>query len=152
MVEVIQSDRDAAADIWRDYVAKIGECLAETGIRSGGVDDGSLVQTIARHRQQAEARAERLVAALQEHHEWQMRFDLDDPEHGFNYAAEYADSGMCERTLAALTAYRSASTPPDDNAARIVSWLRGPAFGNRHPEDTAYARHIADAIERGDWR
>lgn len=51
---------------------------------------------------------EGLERALKEHHEWQMRFDLDDPEHGFNYAAEYADSGMCERTLAALTAYRSA--------------------------------------------
>lgn len=60
---VEQVDRDAAADIWRDYVAKIGECLAEKGIRSGGVDDGSLVQTIARHRQQAEARPEGLIAA-----------------------------------------------------------------------------------------
>lgn len=91
---VEQVDRDAAEAWRRDFG------------RKASYQD--LLQAFARHRQQAEARAEGLELALQEHHEWQMRFDLDDPEHGFNYATEYADSGMCERTLAALTAYRSA--------------------------------------------
>jgi len=35
--------------------------------------------------------------------------------------------------------------------AAIVAWLRGPAFTSRHPEDAAFARHVADAIERGDF-
>lgn len=32
----------------------------------------------------------------------------------------------------------------------IVAWLRGPAFQSRHPEDAAFARHVAAALERGD--
>lgn len=34
--------------------------------------------------------------------------------------------------------------------ARIVGWLRGPAFSSRHPEDAAFACHVAAAIDRGD--
>ena len=107
---VEQCDRDAAVDLVTD------DNLLNEPIRgydrsaylSGDNDESMLTQAFARHRQQAEARAAGLERALKEHHEWHMSFDLDDPEHGFNYATEYADSGMCERTLAALTAYRSA--------------------------------------------
>lgn len=44
----------------------------------------------------------RLRLVLQEHHKWQCENNIHDPEHGFSFSAEYADSGMCERTLAAL--------------------------------------------------
>jgi hypothetical protein len=50
MAEVIQADREIAADIWRDFVARAGECIAENAIRSGGMDDGALVQAFAAHR------------------------------------------------------------------------------------------------------
>lgn len=49
-VAVTQADRDAAGDIWRDFVARTGECITEKAIRSGGIDDGALVQAFARHR------------------------------------------------------------------------------------------------------
>lgn len=49
VVQVTQADREAAADIWRDYVARIGEVIAENVMRSGGMDDG-LPTTLARHR------------------------------------------------------------------------------------------------------
>lgn len=68
--------------------------------------------------------------------------------HGNIWALGY---GLFETREDATSAWNH-RTPPDDSVARIVAWLRGPAFGNRHPEDTAYARHIADAIERGDWK
>lgn len=63
-------------------------------------------------------------------------------------ASSHVEFGRKENLVSAW----NTRTPQDDSVARIVAWLRGPAFGNRHPEDTAYARHIADAIERGDWR
>lgn len=34
----------------------------------------------------------------------------------------------------------------------VVIWLRGPAFQSRHPEDAAFARHVALAIEQGHHR
>lgn len=37
---VSQRDREIAADIWRDYVAKVGEVIAERCMREGGLDDG----------------------------------------------------------------------------------------------------------------
>ena len=36
---VTQEDREIAADIWRDYIAKTGEVLVERHMRSGGLDD-----------------------------------------------------------------------------------------------------------------
>lgn len=54
-VEVSQSDRDAAADVWRDYIARTGEIIVERNMRKGGLDDG--IPTIfARHRIEAEQR------------------------------------------------------------------------------------------------
>ena len=47
LIPVSQEAREAAADIWRDYVAKIGECMAEKSIRSGAQDDTLIVQAIA---------------------------------------------------------------------------------------------------------
>lgn len=64
-VTVTQADRDAAADIWRDYVARVGECIAERGMRSGGLDDG-LPTLLARHRTQVSTTEERLREALRE--------------------------------------------------------------------------------------
>lgn len=50
---VTPKDREAAADAWRDYVAKIGECIAERAIREGKMDECLLVQSYARHRCEA---------------------------------------------------------------------------------------------------
>jgi hypothetical protein len=50
-VKVEQVDRDAAADIWRDMIARPGECIAEMQIRAGGAMDAMpLIQAFARHR------------------------------------------------------------------------------------------------------
>lgn len=53
MVEVTQGDREAAADIWRDYVARVGEVMVEKGMRAGTLDEG-LPNVLARHRIAAE--------------------------------------------------------------------------------------------------
>jgi hypothetical protein len=60
--EVTQTDRDVAADIWRDYVARIGEVIVERNMRAGGLDDG-LPAILARHRCTTEARIEELAEA-----------------------------------------------------------------------------------------
>jgi hypothetical protein len=49
LLAVTQADRDAAADIWRDYVAKVGEVIAERSIREGKMDFG-LPSILAKHR------------------------------------------------------------------------------------------------------
>jgi hypothetical protein len=50
---VTQADRDAAADYWRDFVAKPGECIAENQMRAGHLDFMPSVQAFARHRIEA---------------------------------------------------------------------------------------------------
>lgn len=62
MIEVAQADRDAAADYWRDMVAKVGEVLVEQGIRNGQMDDMLPVQSFARHRIASQAE---LIEALE---------------------------------------------------------------------------------------
>lgn len=52
MVEVIQSDREAAAD-FMEHKCLPGD-LTPTNIRLGNLDDGFAVQAFASHRQQAE--------------------------------------------------------------------------------------------------
>ena len=47
--KVEQVDREAAANIWRDYIARTGEVIVERGMRSGGLDDG-LPTLLAAHR------------------------------------------------------------------------------------------------------
>lgn len=54
-VEIKQCDRDAAADVWRDYIDKTGEIIVERNMRKGGLDDG-LPAIFARHRIAAEQR------------------------------------------------------------------------------------------------
>lgn len=51
---VSQRDREIAADIWRDYVAKVGEIIAERCMREGGLDDG-LPSIVATYRAEIEA-------------------------------------------------------------------------------------------------
>ena len=56
MTTIKQTDRDAAADMWRDYVAKPGECIVERQMRSGEMDEySSMIQAFARHSEQGEA-------------------------------------------------------------------------------------------------
>ena len=49
-VEVTQADRDAAANIWQDFVARPGECIVERALRRGDMDDSPLIERLARHR------------------------------------------------------------------------------------------------------
>jgi hypothetical protein len=66
LVPAIQADREVAADIWRDYVAKVGECMAENAIRKGGPSDQSMiVQRVARHRIASEAQVKVLREVLE---------------------------------------------------------------------------------------
>lgn len=65
MVEVTQTDREAAANVWRDYVAKIGEVMAEKAIRNGGNDDTNIVQAFATHRHTSTAASEARIAELE---------------------------------------------------------------------------------------
>lgn len=43
-----------------------------------------------------------LREALLEHHNWHLAQKTPDAEHGYIPAEEYAESGLCERTIAAL--------------------------------------------------
>ena len=52
-MEVSDADREAAANIWRDFVARPGEIIAERALREGRMDDSNLIGTLARHRHQA---------------------------------------------------------------------------------------------------
>lgn len=52
MTQITDSDREAAADIWRDYVARVGEIIVEKQMRQGGLDDG-LPTRLAEHRTQS---------------------------------------------------------------------------------------------------
>ena len=49
-VEVTQADRDLAANIWQDLVARPGECIVERALRRGDMDDSPLIEILARHR------------------------------------------------------------------------------------------------------
>jgi hypothetical protein len=44
---VSQESREAAADLWRDYVARLGECMTENAIRQRKLDECLMVQAIA---------------------------------------------------------------------------------------------------------
>lgn len=78
--EIEQCDRDAAADIWRDYVAKIGECMVERQMRSGEMDEfSSLIHTVARHRIAAHNAA--IEAAAAEVEAWFPGASIDNPKH-----------------------------------------------------------------------
>lgn len=54
MTQITDSDREAAADIWRDYVARVGEIIVEKQMRQGGLDYG-LPTRLAEHRIQSTA-------------------------------------------------------------------------------------------------
>ena len=54
-IAVSQRAREMAADIWRDYVAKVGEVIVERCMRDGGLDEG-LPSILARF--EAEIRAD----------------------------------------------------------------------------------------------
>ena len=96
MVEVIQSDREAAAD-FMEHKCLPGD-LTPTNMRLGNLDDGFAVQAFARHRQQAERgeawrpieeapRDEPILAALKVHHRngdtwWERHVIVIDSETG----------------------------------------------------------------------
>ena len=52
-MEVSDAVWEAAANIWRDFVARPGEIIAERALREGRMDDSNLIGTLARHRHQA---------------------------------------------------------------------------------------------------
>jgi len=94
MVEVTKEDREAAANVWRDYVAKIGEVMAEKAIRNGGNDDTNIVQAFATHRHTSTAASEARIAEL----EGALAFIADAPDPG----ADKERSAMFYRVHAAM--------------------------------------------------
>lgn len=108
-----KSERDTLVDALRYSSPPIGEFSRASSAQAGnygGTWQGVEYEFTVRHRIASQpatdareaARIAELEAVLREHHNWHCNFDLDDAEYGFNYATEYLDSGMCERTLAAL--------------------------------------------------
>jgi hypothetical protein len=62
---VVQADRDEAADVWRDFVARPGECIVENNLRNGSMDEVSdLVQAFARHRIATETKSAETIRDL----------------------------------------------------------------------------------------
>lgn len=51
---------------------------------------------------------EKAQSALHDHHEWHKCQTVPDSEHGYIPAEEYAESGLCEKTLSVLGAIRAA--------------------------------------------
>lgn len=65
-VTVTQADRDAAAEYWQTFVARVGEVIVGNQMRKGGLDELESVQAFARHREAAEAEARKREAVLQQ--------------------------------------------------------------------------------------
>lgn len=51
---------------------------------------------------------EKAQSAILDHHEWHKCQTTPDPEHGYIPADEYAESGLCEKTLSVLAGIRAA--------------------------------------------
>jgi hypothetical protein len=94
---VEQCDRDATIRATEHFMD--GSALAEIG--KGEHDAGAMVQAFTRHRQQAEARTEGLVAALEQYQD-QFCEGLCDGGPHFEFDCAGCPAGK------ALTAYRSA--------------------------------------------
>lgn len=115
---------------------------------------------LAHHRQQAEARAEATLADAVARIDFLTKREagLVETLEGIanmtqpRLSKEEASFEMRDAAIAALTAYRSASTPPDDSVARIVAWLRKQCSDPMLPDFAEFLSAFADAIERGDWR
>lgn len=79
-IAVSQRAREMAADIWRDYAAKVGEVIVERCMRDGGLDEG-LPSILARF--EAEIRAderERSAKVAEDHGFTQVDFgEPSDP-------------------------------------------------------------------------
>ena len=72
-VEITQADREAAADVWRDYVARTGEIIVERNMRAGGLDEG-LPCAFARHR--LASQPEGGTVALDGNDSWEALFGI----------------------------------------------------------------------------
>ena len=123
--EVTQADRDAAADIWKNYIARVGEIMAEKAIREGASDDTMIVQAFARHRTAAsQASAGEGLRVLKGWLDW-YRFATGDDDcqylndKGWDDAEALASTTM--GVLAALTTpegLRLADELSDEGAER----------------------------------
>ena len=138
VVEVTQADREAAADVWRDYIARIGEVMAEKAIRKGISDDTIIVQAFARHRITALRLAETSaalpddVAGLVEWLEAQIVTDSHQTEKGYSEADKFA----------AITDY--------DWTPAVNSWRY---HGDQAAERLARWKALLDIIrDRDEWR
>lgn len=87
---VSQRDREVAADIWRDYVAKVGEVIVERCMREGGLDDG-LPRTVATYRAEIEAATVERDAGVADG----VAIKLADAENAGSDEAEDAWHGGC---------------------------------------------------------
>lgn len=62
-----------------------------------------MTQTVEAYGSAANGRAEKLEAALRKHHEWHLA-NTDPDQHGIIDAEAYAESALCDETIAALGA------------------------------------------------
>ena len=73
-------------------------------------------------------RESRIIAALREQHEWHLA-QTDADVHGVIPAEAYSESGMCDRTTAALSDTHLTSQPTQsDLVERIENWREAPSL------------------------
>ena len=104
VVEVTQADREAAADVWRDYIARIGEVMAEKAIRKGISDDTIIVQAFARHRITALRLAETSAALPDDVAKLKKQLQDEYSLNGGQGAYAWRSRELCGKAAAALTA------------------------------------------------
>lgn len=98
MTQITDSDREAAADIWRDYVARVGEIIVEKQMRQGGLDDG-LPTRLAEHRTQSTTAMSAELDALREDVERSEKHRNDLADRNTSLSIE---NGALKATIAQL--------------------------------------------------
>lgn len=98
MTQITDSDREAAADIWRDYVARVGEIIVEKQMRQGGLDYG-LPTRLAEHRIQSTTAMSAELDALREDVERSEKHRNDLADRNTSLSIE---NGALKATIAQL--------------------------------------------------
>ena len=98
MTQITDSDREAAADIWRDYVARVGEIIVEKQMRQGGLDYG-LPTRLAEHRTQSTTAMSAELDALREDVERSEKHRNDLADRNTSLSIE---NGALKATIAQL--------------------------------------------------
>lgn len=123
VVEVTQADREAAADVWRDYIARIGEVMAEKAIRKGISDDTIIVQAFARHRITALRLAETSAALPDDVAKLKKQLQDEYSLNGGQGAYAWRSRELCGKAAAALTAQAQRIAELEAENARLRKTL-----------------------------